>query len=182
MFSSRLPLSAVIELCRVLRHYLGAGLTLRDVFRQQAATGRPSIRPVAARISAELDQGGNLEEAMKKQDGVFPPLMVALASVGEQTGMLPEVFTELEKYYVRQQQLQRQFLAQSAWPALQFFAAVFVMAGLIFVFGLIPQETGPGGAALRPARPGPVGHGRRAALSGGSVRRAALAGGAVPSS
>ncbi len=37
MFSSRLPLSSLIELCRVLRHYLGAGLTLRDVFRQQTA-------------------------------------------------------------------------------------------------------------------------------------------------
>jgi type IV pilus assembly protein PilC len=143
MFSPRLPLAGVIELCGVLRHYLAAGLTLHDVFRQQAASGRGAVRPVAVRIYAELGQGGDLEGAMKKQDGVFPPLMVALASVGEQTGMLPEVFTELEKYYVRQQQLRRQFFAQTAWPLLQFFGAVFVIAGLIFVFGLLPQASGP---------------------------------------
>ena len=150
MLSPRLPLSALIELCRVLRHYLHSGLTLPDAFRQQAATGRPGVRPTAALISAELARGGDLEGAMKKLDGAFPPLMVALASVGEQTGMLPEVFGELEKYYVRQQQLRRQFIVQTAWPVLQFVAAVFVMAGLIFVFGLIPQETGPGALHFDP--------------------------------
>lgn len=142
MFSSRLPLSAVIELCRVLRHYLAAGLSLRDVFRQQAAKGVGAVRPVAARIAADMEKGGDLEGAMKDQPGVFPPLMVSLASVGEQTGMLPEVFTELEKYYLRQRKLRRQFLMQTAWPLLQFFAAIFVIAGLILVLGLIPQGTG----------------------------------------
>jgi type II secretory pathway component PulF len=140
--SSRLPLSTVIEMCRVLRHYLGAGLTLHDVFRQQAARGPAPVRPVAAAIAAEMEQGGGLEDAMKRQGDIFPPLMTAMATVGEQTGMLPEVFTELEKYYVRQQQLRGRFLAMTAWPAIQFVGAVFVLAGLIFIFGLIPQGTG----------------------------------------
>ena len=143
MFSSRLSLSSMIELCRVLRHYLGAGVTLRDAFRFQAARGGGAARAAAARVAADLDKGGDLEDALKRQGDVFPPLVVSLATVGEQTGMLPEVFTELEKYYVRQQQLRRQFIAMTIWPALQFFGAVFVLAGLIFVFGLIPQETGP---------------------------------------
>ena len=141
-FSSRLPLSSVIELCRVMRHYLGAGLTLRNVFRNQATRGDMRLRPVAGRIAAELDEGSALEDAMKRQGDVFPPLMTALACVGEQTGMLPEVFTELEKYYVRQQQLRRRFIGQAAWPILQFFAAVFVLAGLICIMGLIPQASG----------------------------------------
>jgi type IV pilus assembly protein PilC len=144
LFSSRLPLSNVIELCRVCRHYLGSGLTLRDVFRQQATRGFPRVRRVAGRISAELDEGGSLQDAMKRQGDVFPPLMTSLVAVGEQTGMLPEVFTELEKYYVRQQQLRRQFIAQTAWPIFQFVAAILVITGFIFILGLIPQETGPG--------------------------------------
>ena len=71
MFSSRLPLSSVIELCRVLRHYLGAGLTLRDVFRQQAARGDVRLRPVAGRIAAELDEGGALEDALNARATPF---------------------------------------------------------------------------------------------------------------
>jgi type II secretory pathway component PulF len=141
-FSSRLPLASVIDLCRVCRHYLGSGLTLRDVFRQQAARGRGPIRPAAAQVAAELEKGGALEDALKRQENVFPPLLVSLASVGEQTGMLPEVFTELEKYYVRQQQLRQRFIGLIAWPVFQFFAAVFVMAGLILILGLIPHEEG----------------------------------------
>ena len=141
-------------MCRVLRHYLGAGLTLRDVFRQQTARGDVHLRPVAGRIAAELDEGGALEDAMKRQGDAFPPLLTALASVGEQTGMLPEVFTELEKYYVRQQQLRRQFIAQTTWPIVQFFLAVFVLTALIFIFGFLSR---PAFAHSTPGLSGPAG-------------------------
>ena len=142
LFGSRLPLSSLIELCRVMRNYLGAGLTLVDVFRQQAAKGPAPVRPVAGRIALVLEHGGGLEEALKRESAAFPPLLLALAGVGEQTGMLPEVFAELEKYYLRQRQLRRQFLSSIAWPVVQFFLAILVLAGLIFVLGLLPQNQG----------------------------------------
>jgi type IV pilus assembly protein PilC len=137
LLSRRLSLSTMAELCRTLRHYLGAGLTLRDVFRQQAAKGRPAVRPVAARISEGVESGEALEDMLRKETAVFPPLFVALATVGEQTGMLPEVFRELEKYYQLQDRLRKQFLSQIAWPAFQLIAAIFVIAGLIWILGLL---------------------------------------------
>jgi type IV pilus assembly protein PilC len=150
VLSPRLPLSGLIDLCRALRHYLGAGLTLRDVFRQQAARGVAAVRPVAARISAGLEAGDDLEEALKKETPAFPPLFVALATVGEETGMLPEVFRELEKYFQLQQRLARQFRTQITWPAIQLFIAIFVIAGLIWILGLLggafdPIGLGTGG-------------------------------------
>src|SRR5262249_41159551 len=146
----RLSVSNLIELCRVSKHYLGSGLMLRDVFRQQAAKGPLAVRPVAGRIAAELERGGGLEDALKREQKVFPPLLVALARVGEQTGMLPEVFGELEKYYTRQQRLRRQFVAQITWPLIQFFGAIFVVAGLIFVLGILPTATDPAGKPYDP--------------------------------
>jgi type IV pilus assembly protein PilC len=159
LLSSRLSLSNLIELCRVAKHYLGSGLMLRDVFRQQAAKGPLAVRPVAGRIAAELERGGALEDALKREQKAFPPLLVALTRVGEQTGMLPEVFGELEKYYARQLQLRRQFIAQITWPVIQFVLAVFVIAGVIFIMGFLQAArefhydpiglglSGPGGAA-----------------------------------
>src|SRR5690349_12520324 len=91
-WTSRLSLSSLIELCRVVRHYLGAGLTLQDVFRQQAQRGPQAVRPVAQRVITALDNGATFEEALRPERGVLPPLLVSLASVGEKTGMLPEVF------------------------------------------------------------------------------------------
>jgi type IV pilus assembly protein PilC len=159
LLSRRLPLASLIDLCRALRHYLGAGLTLRDVFKQQARKGTPAVRAVAERISAELEEGGDLEEALKREQDAFPPLFVSLATVGEQTGMLPEVCRELERYFTLQQSLKRQFLAQIAWPAIQFVAAIFVIAGLILILGII-TEMNPGSQGFDPiglgTGPGPA--------------------------
>lgn len=138
MFTSRLSLSVLIELCRVLRHYLGAGLGLPEIFRQQQKRGPITIRSVAGRIARSLEAGGSLESALKREPRYFPPLLISLASVGERTGMLPEVFAELERYFLRQQQLRRSFYSRIAWPVLQFVLSVLVLAGLIFIMGQIP--------------------------------------------
>jgi len=138
ILSSRLPLSSLIELCRALRHYLGAGLMLRDAFREQAKRGAPGVRPVATRIVAELEQGHNLQHALENETSAFPPLFLSLASVGEETGMLPEIFVELERYFVRQLALQRQFIAGVAWPIIQFFLAILIIAFVILILGLLP--------------------------------------------
>jgi type II secretory pathway component PulF len=138
LFSSRLPTSTLIEICRVLRHNLSAGLTLRNVFDQQAKRGPLAFRPVAERIGKDLQQGQSLEDALKKEAVCFPPLFLNLAIIGEQSGMLPEVFAELEKYYALQQKLRRDFIAQITWPVVQLVAAIFVVAGLILIMGILP--------------------------------------------
>jgi type II secretory pathway component PulF len=150
LLSSRLPLSNLIELSRVSRHYLGAGLGLTDVFRQQANKGAIAVRPIAGRIATALEQGDSLERALDREQSAFPPLFLALTHVGEQTGMLPEVFHELERYYLRQQKLWRHFLGQIAWPVVQFFLAVFVLAGLILIMGMLADVQGPGSKPLDP--------------------------------
>lgn len=140
--SSRLSLSDAIELCRSLRHYLGAGLSLVDAFRHQAKSGAARVRPVASRIAAALERGDSLEQALQREQAVLPSLFVSLARVGEHTGMLAEIFGELEKYFLRQRKLWRQFIAQSAWPVTEFVLAVFVLAGLILIMGIIADTHG----------------------------------------
>jgi type IV pilus assembly protein PilC len=132
----------------VLRHYLGAGLTLRDVFRQQAARGPAAVRPVAARLSAAAEQGTGVEEALTELGDAFPPLFVSLAGVGEQTGMLPEIFEQLEHYYSRQQKLRRDFISRITYPVLQLVGGVIVVALMILILGLIAE--GRGGKPLDP--------------------------------
>src|SRR5438105_9455890 len=116
LFAKGLSLTGLISLCRALRHNLGAGLTLRDVFRQQGERGIAEVRPLAQRLRATIDQGDSLEVALQKEQAAFPPLFLAMASVGEETGHLPEIFGELEKYYTLQQSLRRQFRSRSLMP------------------------------------------------------------------
>src|ERR1700722_2552653 len=117
---NRLSLSTLMDLCRALRHYHGAGLLLSQAFRQQAQRGPGKARAMAWRVAEQLEKGDSLYQAMKRGGDLFPPWMLALVQVGERSGMLPEIFGELEKYYARAQKLRRDFLSRIAWPMFQF--------------------------------------------------------------
>src|SRR5919201_6777858 len=119
---TQIPLASLIEFCRALRHNLGDGLTLREVFRQQAQRGPLAVRAVAARVGEQLDRGESLQAALKPEKQYFPPIFLSLVTVGEESGSLPEVLGELEKYLLLQQKLRREFIARMTWPALEFFA------------------------------------------------------------
>jgi type II secretory pathway component PulF len=148
-FSRQLPLSSLIEFTRSIRHNLAAGLTLLRVFRQQAERGPAPVRPIAERMSQELEQGESLEEALKNETAHFPTMFVSLATVGEQSGNLPEVLGELEKYFVLQQRLWRDFYSRIAWPAIQFFLAPLIIAGMIYILGLLNSPFDPLGLGLK---------------------------------
>lgn len=144
LLSTQLSLADLIVLCRAMRHNLDAGLTVRDVFRQQAQRGPYAVRPIADRIRNAVEGGDSLEDALKAERAHFPPLFLSLTTVGEQTGNLPEVLSELERYFILQQRLWRTFLGQIAWPVIQLIAAIFVIAGMILLLGIVaPAGTKP---------------------------------------
>jgi type IV pilus assembly protein PilC len=143
LLTSQVPLPSLIEFTRALRHNLSAGLTLSRVVKQQSERGPMSLRPIAGRIADELEQGESFEAALKKEKAFFPPMFVNLATVGEQSGALPEVLGELEKYFSLQLKLRRDFVQQITWPAIQFFIAPFVVAGMIFLLGILSSSPKP---------------------------------------
>jgi type IV pilus assembly protein PilC len=138
-----LPLSSVIELCRSLRHGLGAGLPPQRLFRQQAERGPGPLRPVAAHVAAALERGKSLAASLRAWSGRLPPLLLALVEVGEETGHLPEIFGDLERHYRLQQSLRRQVRARLLGPAVQLVVAVGIITVLLFVLGALGQSRGP---------------------------------------
>jgi type II secretory pathway component PulF len=137
MFTRRIPLPDLIDLCRSMRHQLSAGLSIQRVLKQQSERGRASVRSIAARVSDAIRGGDSFSDALEREQRAFPPLFLAMAKVGETTGHLAETFGELERYFALELQLRRQFRSQTILPILQFFLAVFLMAGVIYVLGLI---------------------------------------------
>lgn len=142
MFSRRLSVPLLVELCRSMRFSLTSGLMLRDTMDLLANKGTRRMRPVAAEMTRDLKAGWGLQDALAKQHAAFPPMFLALASVGEESGNLPEVLHELERYYELQRKLQRDFNSEIAWPVFQFVFAILVMALLICVLGIVqpPQR------------------------------------------
>ena len=137
MLSRRLSLADLIDLCRVLRHQLAAGLSIQRVFQQQSDRGRPALRGLAGRLSDSIRQGSSLSDALEREHGLFPPLFLAMVKVGETTGHIAEIFGELERYFQLELQLRRQFRSQTFLPIVQFVFAVAIIAGVIYVLGMI---------------------------------------------
>lgn len=146
--SSKCPLPALVAWCRVLKHSLGAGLDPLRIFRQQAKSGPRPLRGVAADLVARIEQGDSLEDALGPHRDKFPPLFVELVAVGEKAGRLEDTFRELEGYYETTLRVQRDFRSQMAYPAIQFVAATFIIAGLILVLSLIGSGMDPLGVGL----------------------------------
>lgn len=146
--SSKCPLPALVAWCRVLKHSLGAGLDPLRIFRQQAKSGPRPLRHVAEAVAKGIEAGDSLEDAFAPFRNTFPPLFVEMVAVGEKSGRLEDTFRELEGYYETTLKVQRDFRSQMAYPALQFVAAVFVIAMLIFIIGFMGLKIDPLGLGL----------------------------------
>jgi type IV pilus assembly protein PilC len=142
MFAPSLSLQNLIDLCRVLRHNLSAGLTLRHVFRQQSERGASAVRLLAGRVLEAIETGQSLSAALDNEKGRLSPLFLAMVKVGEETGHLPEVFEALEKHYLLEQRLRRQIVRQTLGTLIQFVLALLIIAGLIFILGVVAQSRG----------------------------------------
>jgi type IV pilus assembly protein PilC len=155
LFSSRLPLTALVSLCQAFRVSLAAGLSLVDVFRQQTRKGPRVARPVIGRMAERLDRGESIDDILKDEGKHFPPLFVGMVSVGEHAGALPEIFRELANYYREQLTLRRQFLTAIVWPVIQFVGAVAVICLMLLILGMLAptpdQAFDPIGLGVGPA-------------------------------
>lgn len=126
--------------CHSLGTSLRAGRTLVDALRATASRGHPRVRRISQTLLERLDEGDDLADALESQRERLPPLFVAMGHVASNTGHLPEVFRALEKYFRFQLQLRREFRAQIFWPVVQLVMAVFIVAGLIWLLGIVGSQ------------------------------------------
>ena len=114
MFTAKLTLADLIDLCRVLRHQLAAGISIHKVLKQQAERGRRSFRAIAGRVSEAIQRGSNLSDTLAGDKDAFPPLFLAMVKLGESTGHMAEIFGEMERYFQLELQLRAPVLHADA--------------------------------------------------------------------
>jgi type II secretory pathway component PulF len=119
---------------------LEAGLTMAQAMKHQAKSGPAAIRPVAKRLASHLEEGDDLQTALKEVADRFPPLYLAIGSVAEETGTLPEALRELEEFFTLQLSLWKKFIAQITWPCVQFVLATLAISGLIWILGFLGAD------------------------------------------
>ncbi len=139
MSTVSLGLSDWIAWCRVMRHSLGAGLTLVEVMKQQSKRSSASVRAFTGRVLEQLQKGRSLSAALERE--TVPPMVKNMIQVGEEVGHLPEIFGELEGYFRAQEKMQREFWSKATMPIIQLGIAILIVGGVIWILGFIAQMT-----------------------------------------
>lgn len=137
LFGPRVRLKHLVPFLRQAGTMLRAGIGLRQTF-DTLGRGSPSraLRQAIKRMSARVEAGDSLEEALAAAGPVFPPLMVRILVVGETTGGMERMFTELANYFEWWRITLRRLLTQLIYPFLMLAVLVHVVAAVKY-FGVI---------------------------------------------
>jgi type II secretory pathway component PulF len=133
-----LSLSALADWCRTTRHQLAAGVAVTKMLDRASTSGPAELREMSARLLAAAKAGRPLSGAFDAER--LPPIFVPLFRVGEQMGRLPEILESLEEDLREQDRFRRQIQSQTLMPRIQFFAAIAIIAGLIWLLGAIAGD------------------------------------------
>jgi type IV pilus assembly protein PilC len=100
----------------------------------------PKLKQALLQISADVQQGMNLSEAMRKHPACFDNLYVSMVQAGEVGGVLDEVMNRLSKLLEDRARLQNQIKSALTYPVAVCLFAVAIFIGMT-VF-LIPIFAG----------------------------------------
>ncbi len=122
---------------------LDAGVDIKRSFRVVAEKSSDGeMRRHLETAATDIANGSDVVAALSHGAGYFPPLMLDMLAVGEQTGALPEVLRGLAEHYDNQVRLRKDFIGAIAWPAIQFLLAVLIIALLLVVLEWVAGISG----------------------------------------
>lgn len=145
MFSPRMKLAAAAKFCHRMGVGLRAGADLIMLLNSEAKHGSGPQKRAMRILSDGASAGEQLHTVMQSEQPFFPPLMVAMTKVGEESGRLERAFLSLAEHYEHQKKTRRDFISSITYPALQLVGAIMVVSLLILIMGML---TPPGGGEM----------------------------------
>lgn len=128
----------LVMFCFQLEQLSSAGVPLLECLTDlRESNTNPYFQKVLGAVSAEVEGGKMLSQALAEHPTVFSEVFVSLIDAGEQTGQLPVVFNNLFNTIRWQDELMSQTKKLLAYPA---FVAVVVLGAVAFLMSyLVPQ-------------------------------------------
>ncbi len=96
-----------------------------------------NVRRIYYGIYYEVNSGQSLSDAFKSFPREFPRLLVSMVSVGEKTGDLETILSEIGEYFEQQYRLKSQIKSTLMLPIIYFIVAIGV--AIFLMVGVLPQ-------------------------------------------
>ena len=122
------------KMARTLSTLTGAGLSLTEAIDITARTVKhPLFREALVNAKVEVMQGVPLSEPLQRS-GIYPPMIINMIRIGEETGELDDMLTKSADYYEEEVDLATQSLLAAIEPMIILLLAGIVVFILLAVF------------------------------------------------
>ena len=137
--SNRLSNKNLIFWLTQLTTYLKAGLPLPDANKlvcSQIQVNKTQLQALKS-VNYELSLGENFSEALEKQKGIFPNLLINMIKAAEASGTLEETLEDMANYYEEVNKSKKQTINAIIYPSIILVFSIFVII-FIMVY-IVPQ-------------------------------------------
>ncbi len=135
---NRIQVKDRVIFARQLAVMIKAGLPILPALRAiHDQTENPKLKETIIKMARQIEGGASLSASFKRYESVFPPLFASVAKVGEKSGQLDQVLTDLADQLESDAEIVSKTKGAMIYPAIVLTALVGVMI-LITVF-IIPQ-------------------------------------------
>lgn len=122
----------IIECIRNLSVMLTAGIPLLSALEDSIdATDNKSLKGALTDAKNDIELGLNFSDALSRQKGIFPDVLIRLVKVGESTGRLDKSLTDVADHLQRIEDLSQAIKRSLFYPV---FAIVTTTGAMIFWF------------------------------------------------
>lgn len=140
-FNEKVRLKDISIFCRQFYTMLDAGvpiLTCLNILSNQ--TQKKKLKEAIAEIEREVEKGGVLSEAMKKQKKVFPDLLISLIEAGEASGTLDSIMLRMATHYEKENKVNNKVKNAMIYPII--LSCVAVTAVIFILVYVMPTFKG----------------------------------------
>ncbi|MEN9327758.1 MAG: hypothetical protein RI947_566 [Candidatus Parcubacteria bacterium] len=126
MIKNVIKIAVLVDSTRTLAILIGSGVSILDGLNIVIETTSNSIFQQAFKsITKQVEKGVSLGQAMTNE-GIFPPILVQMTTVGEQTGHLDDTLLRISRYFEMESELAVKTLTTLIEPAILVFLGVGV--------------------------------------------------------
>ncbi len=136
LVSQVIKVSVLVDLTRTLSTLISAGVAILEALDiAKETTSNIVYQRAFENIHQKIEKGDTLGRALE-QEGIFPPILVQMASVGEQTGHLDDTLMHLSNYFENESETATKALTVLIEPTVLVFLGLSV--GFVVIAVITP--------------------------------------------
>jgi type IV pilus assembly protein PilC len=119
--------SSLVDVTRTLSILIGSGVSILEALDIVKDTSENLVYQKAfSNIYKKVEKGVSLGTAMEEEEEIFPPILVQMTQVGEQTGHLDDTLGRISRYFEMESELAVKAMTTLIEPAILVFLGVGV--------------------------------------------------------